>query len=174
VTEAAVQDAELAGLKAYMADNPGAVIEDVARERKVTPRAVLEALPAGMVRIGAGEFAGAMQDIAEWGEVTLIVHTDDAIFEFTGAIPKGEVGRGYFNLMQPKGLHGHLRHERCAAIAFVERPFMGKVSAFIAFINRDGGIMFKVFVGRDEARALRGDQLARFHALADRLAPQAG
>ena len=51
---------------------------------------------------------------------------------------------------------------------------MGKVSAFIAFINRDGGIMFKVFVGRDEARALRGDQLARFHALADRLAPQAG
>ncbi|WP_210293227.1 heme utilization cystosolic carrier protein HutX [Bradyrhizobium septentrionale] len=157
-----------------MADNPGAVIEDVARERKVTPRAVLEALPESMVRIGAGEFAAAMQDIAEWGEVTLIVHTDDAIFEFTGAIPKGEVGRGYFNLMQPKGLHGHLRHERCSSIAFVERPFMGKVSAFIAFINLDGGIMFKVFVGRDEARALRGDQLARFHALADRLAPQAG
>ncbi|WP_371818067.1 heme utilization cystosolic carrier protein HutX [Bradyrhizobium sp. CCBAU 53421] len=157
-----------------MADNPGAVIEDVARERKVTPRAVLEALPASMVRIGAGEFAAAMQDIAEWGEVTLIVHTDDAIFEFTGAIPKGEVGRGYFNLMQPKGLHGHLRHERCAAVAFVERPFMGKVSAFIAFINLDGGIMFKVFVGRDETRALRGDQLTRFHALADRIAPKAG
>ena len=36
---------ELADLKAYMADNPGAVIEDVARERKVTPRAVIEALP---------------------------------------------------------------------------------------------------------------------------------
>ena len=166
---------DLADLRAHMADNPGAVIEDVVRERKVTARAVIEALPSSMARIGGGEhFAAAMQDIAEWGEVTLIVHTDDAIFEFTGAIPKGEVGRGYFNLMQPKGLHGHLRHERCAAIAFVERPFMGKVSAFIAFINRDGGIMFKVFVGRDEARALRGDQLARFHALADRLAPQAG
>jgi heme iron utilization protein len=72
--------------------------------------------------------------------------------------------------MQPKGLHGHLRHERCAAIAFVERPFMGKSSAFIAFINVDGGIMFKVFVGRDEARALRADQLQRFQALADRIA----
>lgn len=163
---------ELADLKAYMAANPGAVIEDVARERKVTPRAVLEALPDAMVRIGAGEFAAAMQDIAEWGEVTLIVHTDDAIFEFTGPIPPGEVGRGYFNLMQPKGLHGHLRHERCAAIAFVERPFMGKMSAFIAFINLDGGVMFKVFVGRDETRALRGDQLQRFRALADRLAPK--
>ena len=170
MTEAAVQNAELAGLKAYMADNPGAVIEDVARERKVTPRAVLEVLPEGMVRIGPGEFAAAMQDIAEWGEVTLIVHTDDAIFEFTGAVPAGEIGRGYFNLMQPKGLHGHLRHERCAAVAFVERPFMGKTSAFVAFVNADGGIMFKVFVGRDEARALRADQLVRFRQLADRIA----
>ena len=162
---------ELAELKAHMAENPGAVIEDVARQRKVTPRAVIEALPSGMVRIGGGEFATAMTDIAQWGEVTLIVHTDDAIFEFTGAIPAGEVGRGYFNLMQPKGLHGHLRHERCGAIAFVERPFMGKTSAFIAFINVDGSIMFEVFVGRDEARALRTDQLERFRALADRIAP---
>jgi len=67
-------------------------------------------------------------------------------------------------------LHGHLRHERCAAIAFVERPFMGKSSAFVAFINVDGGIMFKVFVGRDETRALRQDQLARFRSLADSIA----
>ena len=171
VGEGAMLSTELADLKAYMAENPGAVIEDVARERKVTPRAVLEALPETMVRIGAGgEFGAAMNDVAQWGEVTLIVHTDDAIFEFTGSIPAGEVGRGYFNLMQPKGLHGHLRHERCAAVAFVERPFMGKSSAFIAFVNVDGGIMFKVFVGRDEARALRGDQLQRFHALAERIA----
>ncbi|BBZ97879.1 heme utilization cystosolic carrier protein HutX [Bradyrhizobium diazoefficiens] len=159
---------DLADLKAYMADNPGAVIEDVARGRNVTPRAVIEALPSSMVRMGGGEhFAAAMQDVAQWGEVTLIVHTDDAIFEFTGSIPAGEIGRGYFNLMQPKGLHGHLRHERCAGIAFVERPFMGKNSAFV---NADGGIMFKVFVGRDETRALRADQLARFRQLADRIA----
>ncbi len=162
---------DLADLKAYMADNPGAVIEDVAREHNVTPRAVIEALPSAMVRIGGGEhFSAAMQDIAEWGEVTLIVHTADAIFEFTGAVPAGEVSRGYFNLMQPKGLHGHLRHERCAGVAFVERPFMGKISAFVAFVNTDGSIMFKVFVGRDEARALRADQLARFRQLADRVA----
>ena len=162
---------DLADLKAYMAVNAGAVIEDVARKRKVTPRTVIEAMPSEMVRIGGGEFAAAMTDIAAWGEVTLIVHTDDAIFEFTGSVPAGEVGRGYFNLMQPKGLHGHLRHERCAAVAFVERPFMGKTSAFVAFVSADGGIMFKVFVGRDETRALRTDQLERFRALADRIAP---
>ncbi|WP_338312651.1 heme utilization cystosolic carrier protein HutX [Bradyrhizobium sp. TM239] len=164
---------DLADLRVHMVDNPGAVIEDVARERNVSPRAVIEALPSSMVRIGGGEhFAAAMQDIAEWGEVTLIVHTDDAIFEFTGAIPAGEIGRGYFNLMQPKGLHGHLRHERCAGVAFVERPFMGKSSAFVAFVNADGGIMFKVFVGRDETRALRTDQLTRFRQLAARIAEQ--
>jgi putative heme utilization carrier protein HutX len=161
---------ELSELRAHMAQNPGAVIEDVARERKATPRAVIEALPAEMVRIGrGGGFAAAMQDISRWGEMTLIVHTDDAIFEFTGTIPAGEIGRGYFNLMQPKGLHGHLRHERCGAIAFVERPFMGKSSAFVAFLNVDGGIMFKVFVGRDEARALRQDQLERFRSLAEKI-----
>ena len=164
---------DLADLITHMAQNPGAVIEDVARERKASPRAVLEAMPESMVRIGAGsEFGAAMNDVAQWGEVTLIVHTDDAIFEFTGSIPAGEVGRGYFNLMQPKGLHGHLRHERCAALAFVERPFMGKTSAFVAFVNADGGIMFKVFVGRDETRALRADQLVRFRQLADRIAAQ--
>jgi putative heme utilization carrier protein HutX len=169
-----VQIAELDDLKTYMTENPGAMIEDVARERNVTPRAVIEALPDGMVRIGQGrDFATAMQDIGTWGEVTLIVHTDDAIFEFAGAIPAGEIDRGYFNLMQPKGLHGHLRHARCDAIAFVERPFMGKSSAFIAFINVDGGLMFKVFVGRDETHALRGDQLARFRALAERIATKA-
>ena len=57
--------------------------------------------------------------------------------------------------MQPKGLHGHFRHERCGGVAFVERPFMGKSSASIAFLNVDGGVMFKVFVGRDETRALK-------------------
>jgi putative heme utilization carrier protein HutX len=162
---------DLADLKAHMAANPGAVIEDVARERGVTPRQVIEALPPSMVYMTGGEhFTAAMQDIAQWGEVTLIVHTDDAIFEYTGAVPSGEVGRGYFNLMQPKGLHGHLRHERCAGIAFVERPFMGKTSAFLAFLNVDGGVMFKVFVGRDENRALRSDQLERFRQLAARIA----
>lgn len=158
---------DIAELKSFMAENPGAVIEDVARERKVTPRAVIEALPESMVRFGKGnQFVPVMQDIAAWGDVTLIVHTDDAIFEFSGSVPRGEIGRGYFNLMQPTGLHGHLRHERCAGVAFVERPFFGKSSAFVAFFNGDGGIMFKVFVGRDDKRELKQDQLERFRKLA--------
>ena len=146
-----------------LATAPGAVIETVAKEHGVTPRAAVEALPAEMRRFApASAFIDAMNDIAAWGEVTLIVHTDDGIMEFTGPIPAGEVGRGYFNLMGRTGFHGHLRHDRCAGLAFVERPFMGKLRPSIVFFNVDGGIMFKVFVGRDEKRALLSDQLARF------------
>jgi len=165
-----VASTTISDLRSYLAENPGAVIEDVARDHGVSPRAVIEALPFDLVKLRKGSsFAEVMQDIAQWGEVTLIVHTSDGIFEFTGSLPAGEIGRGYFNLMQPKGLHGHLRHERCAVIAFVERPFMGKSSAFVAFLNVDGAVMFKVFVGRDEARALRQDQLERFRTLAERI-----
>jgi heme iron utilization protein len=154
----------------HMAENPGAVFETVAGDYGVTPRAAVEALPARMRRLApGGAFVDVMDQIATWGDVTLIVHTDDGIMEFTGPIPAGQVGRGYFNLMGATGFHGHLRHERCAALAFVERPFMNKLSAVIVFFNCDGGIMFKVFVGRDQKRELKADQLAAFRALADRL-----
>lgn len=161
---------DLADLRKHMAENPGGVIEDVAREKNVTARAVIEALPDEMRSFAPGSgFVPAMQDIATWGEVTLIIHTDDGIFEITEPVGGGEVGRGYYNIMKPKGMHGHLRHERCGGLAFVERPFMGKSSAFVAFLNVDGGVMFKVFVGRDESRALKADQLKAFRALAKRL-----
>ena len=161
----------LADLKKHMAENPGAVIEDVAREKNVTARQVIEALPEEMRRFAPGSaFVPAMQEISTWGEVTLIIHTEDGIFEITESVGSGEIGRGYYNIMKPKGMHGHLRHERCGGVAFVERPFMGKASAFVAFLNVDGGVMFKVFVGRDEARALKADQLEAFGKLAASLA----
>ena len=84
------------------------------------------------------------------------------------------MGRGYFNLMGRTGFHGHLRHERCARLAFLERPFMGRLSASVLFFNVDGGIMFKVFVGRDEKRELKADQLEKFRALAEGLGATSG
>lgn len=158
----------------YLAGNPGVLVEQVAKDYGVTPHTVVAALPAELRRFSPGSaFIEALTDMAEWGDVTLIIHTDDGVMEFTGPIPRGEIGRGYFNLMASTGFHGHLRHDRCAAIAFVERPFMGRLSASALFINTDGGIMFKVFVGRDDKRGLKSDQLARFRALADRLSAAA-
>jgi putative heme utilization carrier protein HutX len=153
-----------------LANDPGAIVEDVAKSQNATAREVIEALPAQMRRFAPGSFfVEAMHDIAGWGDVTLIVHTDDGIMEFGGPVPKGEIGRGYYNVPGSTGFHGHLRHERCAAIAFVERPFFGRLSASVLFLNVDGGIMFKVFVGRDERRELKADQLTKFRALTERL-----
>jgi putative heme utilization carrier protein HutX len=162
-------------LASILAANPGAVVETVAKEHGVTTREVLEALPAQMRRFATGDniFVEAMKDMATWGDVTLIVHTDDGIWEFSGAVPPGELGHGYFNLMGRTGLHGHLRHERCAGLCFLERPFMGKSSASVLFLNVDGGIMHKVFVGRDEKRELKADQMAKIHALAERFGAKA-
>jgi putative heme utilization carrier protein HutX len=149
---------------------PEALFEQVAKDHAVTCRQAVEALPPEMRKIAPGSaFAEIMADIAAWGDITFIVHTDDGIFEFSGALPPGQVGGGYFNLAGGTGLHGHLRHERCAAIAFVERPFMGRPSASALFLNMDGGFMFKVFVGRDAQRNLKDNQLARFRELASRL-----
>jgi putative heme utilization carrier protein HutX len=158
-------------LIAALAADPGAIVEQVAKDHRVTTRDVVEALPADMRSFAPGSaFVDAMKDMGGWGDVTVIVHTDDGIMEFTGPVPAGEIGRGYYNIPGSKGFHGHLRHERCAGLAFVERPFMGRLSASVLFFNVDGGIMFKVFVGRDEKRELKADQLAAFRALAKRLA----
>jgi len=71
-------------LASALAADPGAVVETVAKDHGVATREVVEALPAAMRRFApASGFIDAMKDIATWGEVTLIVHTDDGIMEFT-------------------------------------------------------------------------------------------
>ena len=153
-----------------LAADPGALFETVAKDHGATLREVVDALPRAMRRFAPGAlFSEVLGDVATWGEVTVIIHTDDGIMEFTGPVPEGKLGQGYFNLMGRTGFHGHLRHERCASIGFIERPFFGRPSASILFFNIDGGTMFKVFVGRDEKRELLADQLRSFRALADRI-----
>jgi putative heme utilization carrier protein HutX len=151
----------------YLAAHPDVIVEQYARESGLTPQAVVHALPPAMRRFTDGaRFVDVMTDVARWGDVTLIVHTDDGIMEFGGAIPAGQISRGYYNVPGTSGFHGHLRHERCSEIAFVERPFMGRNSASILFFNTDGNIMFKIFVGRDADRNLKSDQLEMFRSLA--------
>ena len=162
--------AKLSELKQKIAENPGVVIEFAAKEHGVTPEKILEALPDEMRQFAPGnKFIDTMNDISSWGDVTTIINTEDGIFEIGGSLPSGTLGHGYFNLGGSAGLHGHLKHDRCSSVAFVERNFNNKKSVFVAFVNVNGGIMFKVFVGRDEKRELKEDQLAKFRALRDKL-----
>jgi putative heme utilization carrier protein HutX len=83
-------------LAQILAADPGAIVEEVAKTHRVTARAVVEAIPAEMRRFAPGTaFIDAMTDIGAWGDVTLIVHTDDGIMEFGGPVPAGSVSRGY-------------------------------------------------------------------------------
>ena len=61
-------------------------------------------------------------------------------------------------------LHGHLKLDNIARIAFVSLPFRGKESYNIAFIAHNGQTIFKVYLGRDEQRQLFPEQVEKFKA----------
>jgi putative heme utilization carrier protein HutX len=137
-----------------------------ARRHAVPLRVVLDLLPEGAARSAPGaRFADIWADLVDWGPVTFIVHTEDGVFETKAPPPPGGEARGYFNIHGESPLGGHLRIARCAAIHFIDRPFFGRRSCSLQFINIDGAAMFKVFVGRDEKRELLADQLVRFEQL---------
>lgn len=156
-----------AGIKDALAANPGGIIEQIARDHEAPYRTVLDLLEAGQaVAAPASKFDEIWADLAAWaGEVTFIVHTEDGVFETRGTIPPGTHGRGYFNIHGDSPISGHIRAERCAAIYFVDRPFMGRRSCSVQFVNRDGGAMFKIFVGRNASRELDAAQAERFETL---------
>ena len=113
-------------------------------------------------------FVEIMQTLAGWNEaVTFIAHTPDVIAEVTGKIPSGKIGRGFYNFdhAEEGGIHGHIYYENCAAIYLIERPFMGKSTVSLNFVNRSGGAMFKIFVGRDEVGELKQNQIEAMRAL---------
>jgi putative heme utilization carrier protein HutX len=156
-----------ARLAARLAANPDGIIEALAREHGVTTLEATRMLPAANARFALGNaFADIMAALTTWGEVLFIVHTPNIVLECQGAVPPGEFGRGYFNLHGASPIGGHVKAERCAQIAFVRRPFMGRDSCSIQFFDVDGDAMFKVFVRRAADRSLDAAQVDLFEALA--------
>ncbi len=166
--------ADLDAIRRELAENPGGVLESTASQHGLSLQAVVELLPQEMWATVPGElFVEVMEDLTTWGKVTVIAHTPDIILEIEGEVPPGKLGHGFYNLHGDSPIGGHLRAGNCAAISFLRRPFMGKESVSIQFFNAAGGSMFKVFVGRDENRALKPDQVERFEQLKARLTAKA-
>lgn len=158
-----------AALVAELAANPDGILEKIARGHGASTFEAVRALPTEHRHIlSADRFEEVMSDIADWGDILFIVHTPGIVLECKGKLPHGTFGRGYFNIHGDSPIGGHINAERCAAIAFVSRPFMGRNSASIQFFDGDGEAMFKIFVARDEARELKPEQLARFTSLRER------
>jgi heme iron utilization protein len=157
---------DIEAVRAALKEQPDGVLDDIARRNGVALRVVFDLLPEGAARSAPGSrFAEIWGDLVDWGPVTFIVHTEDGVLETKASLPPGSEARGYFNIHGESPLGGHLRIARCAAIYFIDRPFFGRRSCSVQFINIDGGAMFKVFVGRDDKRELLADQLARFERL---------
>lgn len=155
--------------RAELAENPGGILEATASRLGLSLQDIIECLPATMwKRVSGGHFIEILQDISEWGQVTVICHTRDVILEFEGAFPAGKLGHGFYNLAGSGGLSGHLRADNCKAILFLRRPFMGTETMSVQFLNADGEAMFKIFVSRDADRRLRTDQVERFAKLEER------
>lgn len=152
--------------RAALAEKPDGVVEAMAAQANVTPAEILAILPTGAAVLASGEhFLTVWQDMASWGDVLLIVHTEDIVLEVEGTLPGVSEGHGWFSIHGDSPIGGHIRKDRCVSIAFVDRGFHGRRSCSVWFINADGRAMFKVFVRRDEERALLADQLQRFEAL---------
>jgi len=157
-------------LRQSLEKNPGQVLEMLAAQNQCSFEDVIRCLPESCIRQTEGSrIVEILQAVAAWDEaVTFIAHTPDAIVEVTGKLPGGKVGRGFYNFDHPEtdgGVHGHIYYENCAAIYLLERPFMGKDTCSLNFINRNGGAMFKIFVGRDEAGELKQHQIEAMRKL---------
>ena len=149
-----------------LAEKPDGVIEQIAAKAEVTPAEVLAILPEGAaVVVPAEKWEPIWKDLTSWGEILMIVHTDDIVLEVEGSLPDGSEGHGWFNIHGDSPIGGHIRKERCVSIAFVDRGFHGRRSCSVWFMNADGKAMFKVFVRRDKERNLLEEQVSRFEAL---------
>lgn len=168
MTEQLDLDENMTALKERLAKNPGVVLETLQERYPFTMKQIIEALPETMwKRIDGEHFVNILQQISNIGSVTVITNTADAILEILGPFPPVEISHGFYNLIGGKtGLHGHLRPSRCESIYFVERPFMKRSTASILFVNPEGNIIFKIFLGRNENGEIHANQLEAFRAMA--------
>ena len=153
-----------AQLRQSLEKNPAQILEMLAAKNQCSYEDVLQCLPQNLLwKTEGSRIVEILQTIAAWNEsVTFIAHTPDAIVEVTAPIPNGKIGNGFYNFEHPKtdgGIHGHIYYENCSAIYLVERPFMGKSTCSLNFINQQGGAMFKIFVSRDEQGELLAHQV---------------
>jgi putative heme utilization carrier protein HutX len=143
------------------------VLESLPEAEHMSMAQIIECLPESMwKRLDGERFVEILGEVAAWGGLTTIVHTEDVIMEFSGTFPEGSLGHGYYNLHGGSPLHGHLRADRCGGIYLVERPFMGtSATASLQFMNKNGQPMFKIYLGRDENKKIHAHQLKALRAL---------
>lgn len=161
-----VQQMDKETVRAKLQENPGVMLEALARNSGLSMAELIELLPEGMwKRTDGSRFIEIMQIFPKLGRMTLVMNTPDVIMEFSGDIPTGTESNGFYNLDAKSPMHGHLRAGHCKSVYLVERPFMKSQTVSIQFMNETGNVMFKVFAGRNEKRELIAEQVEALRSI---------
>lgn len=153
-------------VRARLQENPGVILEALARNSGFSMAELIELLPEEMWKWTDGSrFIEIMQMLSKLGKMTLVMNTPDVIMEFSGDIPSGSESNGFYNLDVKSPMHGHVRAGNCKSVYLVERPFMKSQTLSIQFMNEAGEVMFKVFAGRDEKRELIAEQVKALRSI---------
>ena len=116
--------------------------------------------------IGPDGVEPVLEQLAGWGKTTTVILHGGCVFEFKGDFPRGQSGRGYYNLDSGgQGFEGHLDLSRITRITFQERPHRGRESCALVFRDGEDAVLFKVFVGRHEDGRLIETQVSAFRKL---------
>lgn len=158
-------------LHQFMQTSPDGTLESIAERFSVSLQTVIQHLP-GHTLVSGTYFDKIWQQITTWGTVTALIHNADIVFEFKGDLPAGSYGRGYFNFHGEQGFGGHIKADHCQHIAFIERQLIGKQTASVIFLNKQGDAMLKIFPGRDKRRKMLEHQLLAFRQMAKQLAKE--
>ncbi|MFH2066832.1 MAG: heme utilization cystosolic carrier protein HutX [Pseudomonadota bacterium] len=113
--------------------------------------AVVMAMGDDMCTVVAAEvFETVWSIMTGWEKVTFITMNPGTIVEVKGPLPQGHFGHGLFNIgADDSPLGGHLLTNKLAAICLVSKPFMGMESHSVRFYDKEGGLMFAVYAGRN-------------------------
>jgi putative heme utilization carrier protein HutX len=137
-------------------EDPKAMPFAIAQELNVSEQDVFAAMPGNMaVAAPISHFNYIWEELSRWKNATFIAMTPGMVVEVAGQLPAGKEGHGFFNLHAPScPLGGHILLNNLGAVYFVSRPFMGKESHSVQFLDSAGCHAFAVYVGRDELREL--------------------
>ncbi|SNS07459.1 hypothetical protein SAMN04488503_2589 [Humidesulfovibrio mexicanus] len=163
-------------VRARVRENPSLMPRGLAEELGVSEAEIIRSLPEDMrVEARAQDFETIWEVMCGWEKVTFIAVNPGVIVEVPCRLPKGRAAHGMFNLLDKNSpLGGHIFADTVAQIWLVSKPFFGLESHSVQFFDAAGGILFSVYAGRDERRAILDSVRTGFLALRARYEPSTG
>ncbi len=154
-------------VRAALADNPGAMTLQLARDYSVPEADILRCLPAERVtELDVDRWQELIERFPDLGTVHVIVSNGAATLESVGTFGNFSTWGEFFNV-QTKTLDMHIRWPNLGAAFAVEKPshMTGVNTLSVQFFDRAGASAFKVFLNFGSTPT--AEQAAQFARLRD-------